>query len=158
MQVRLLVVGPTQERSLEALIATYMQRIRHYLPFTLEVIPDITPAALRKDPERLKVLEGEQILKRLRSGEEVLLLDEKGTEPTSRELASLLQKRMLSGAKRWTWIVGGAYGFSPAVYEAVPQRISLSRLTLTHTMVRLLAIEQLYRALTILNNEPYHHD
>lgn len=158
MQIRLLVVGPSQERNLEALIQVYTDRIRHYLPFTIEVIPDVTPVALRKDPERLKVLEGEQILKRIKAGEEVLLLDERGKEPTSRELAALLQKRMVSGIKRWTWVIGGAYGFSEAVYVRVPSRISLSKLTLTHTMVRLLATEQLYRALTILNNEPYHHD
>lgn len=158
MQIRLLVVGPVQERNLDALIEGYTQRIGHYLPFSIEIIPDITPVALRKDPERLKVLEGEQILKRLKAGEEVLLLDERGKEPTSRELANLLQKKMLSGIKRWTWIIGGAYGFSEAVYARVPTRISLSKLTLTHTMVRLLATEQLYRAFTILNNEPYHHD
>ncbi len=158
MQVRLLVVGPTQDRSLEKLIKLYTDRIGHYLKFSLEIIPDITPSSVRKDIERLKTLEGEQILKRLQKGEEVILLDEKGDLPTSRELSELLQKKMLSGAKRWTWVVGGAYGFSQDVYDRVPKRISLSKLTLTHTMVRLLAIEQLYRALTILNNEPYHHD
>ncbi len=158
MQVRLLVVGPAQERNLEALIQVYTQRIGHYLPFSIETIPDITPTSVRKEPEKLKILEGEQILKRLKTGEEVMLLDERGKEPTSRELAALLQKKMLSGTKRWTWIIGGAYGFSEAVYERVSARLSLSKLTLTHTMVRLLATEQLYRALTILNNEPYHHD
>ncbi len=158
MQVRILVVGPTQDRSLEKLIQLYTDRIGHYLPFSFEIIPDIMPSSVRKDVEKLKVLEGEQILKRLNKGEEVLLLDEKGDQPTSRELSVLLQKKMLSGSKRWTWVIGGAYGFSQAVYDRVPKRVALSKLTLTHTMVRLLATEQLYRALTILNNEPYHHD
>ncbi len=158
MHLRLLVIGPTQDRSLEQLIKGYMDRIGHYIPFSLEIIPDISPSSVRKDIEKLKVLEGEQILKRLQNSEAVVLLDEKGDAPTSRELAHLLQKRMLSGVKRWTLIIGGAYGFSSAVYDRVPQRISLSNLTLTHTMVRLLAVEQIYRALSILNNEPYHHD
>lgn len=158
MQLRLLVVGPTEDRLLSPLIEGYCGRIVHYLPFEMEVIPNITASQARKDIERLKQLEGEQILRRLKPSDEVILLDEKGKEPTSRELATLLEKKMLSGAKRWTWIVGGPYGFAPEVYAAVPQRLSLSRLTFTHNMIRLLAVEQIYRALTILHNEPYHHD
>ena len=151
MQVRLLVVGPTEDRLLTSLIEGYCGRISHYIPFEIEVIPNISGA-------RLKQLEGEQILRRIKPSDEVVLLDEKGKEPTSQELATLLEKKMLSGAKRWTWVVGGPFGFSPEVYNAIPQRLSLSRLTFTHNMIRLLAVEQLYRALTILNNEPYHHN
>ena len=158
MQVRLLVVGPTEDRLLTTLIEGYCGRISHYISFEIEVIPNISGGQTRHDLARLKQLEGEQILRRIKPSDEVVLLDEKGKEPTSQELATLLEKKMLSGAKRWTWVVGGPFGFSQEVYNAVPQRLSLSRLTFTHNMIRLLAVEQLYRALTILNNEPYHHN
>lgn len=158
MQLCLLVMGPLEDKLLAPLIDTYLARISHYVNIEIEVIPNITSAAARKDIQLLKRLEGDQILRRLKSTDAVTLLDERGKEPTSRALAEMLQQKMLSGCKRWVLVVGGAYGFDTEVYTAVPSRLSLSKLTFTHNMIRLLAVEQLYRAFTILNNQPYHHD
>lgn len=158
MQLSLMVIGRTEVRGYIPLIEEYAARIGHFLPFTIDVVPDTASSALRKEPSKLKAYEREQILKRLKPGDKPLLLDEKGDVLSSRGLAKRLQKVMLSGVKRWIWIVGGPFGFDEAVYEAVPERISLSAMTFPHDMVRLIATEQLYRALSILHNQPYHHD
>lgn len=158
MQLTLLVNGKLENKLLVELVDEYKQRIEHYLPFQIEVIAPPTSSAIRKDAEKLKLYEAEQILKRIKPGDSALLLDEKGTEYTSRQLATQLQKVQLSGIKKWIWVIGGPYGFHTSVYKAVPRCISLSKLTFTHDMVRLIAVEQLYRAISILNNLPYHHD
>lgn len=156
MKISLLVVGKTTDSRLEALIDEYTKRLKHYVSFELVVVPDSKNAKSLSE-EQLKTQEGLEILRRLTPSMEVYLLDEHGREFRSIEYADWLQKRMASG-KDLTLIIGGAYGFSPAVYERANGKISLSQMTFSHQMIRLLAVEQLYRAMTILRNEPYHHE
>jgi len=156
MRIQLLVVGKTTDSRLEALIDEYTKRLKHYVSFELVVVADIKNAKSLSE-EQLKTQEGLEILRRLTPSMEVWLLDEHGREFRSIEYADWLQKRMASG-KDLTLIIGGAYGFSPAVYERANGKISLSQMTFSHQMIRLLAVEQLYRAMTILRNEPYHHE
>ncbi len=134
----------------------YLGRLQHYVPTEVKIIADIKQKGLT--PERQKQLEGEAILANLQPSDSVILLDENGREYTSREFAAWIERRMSSGAKRCVFIVGGPYGFSPAVYERADSKVSLSRMTFNHEMVRLFFVEQLYRAQTILRGEPYHHD
>ena len=156
MKITLLVVGKTTDQRLQALIDEYQQRLKHYLPFEFSVVPDIRNAkSLTED--QLKAAEGEAILARLTPAMDVLLLDEHGQDFRSIEYAQFLQKKMASG-RDLTLIIGGAYGFSPAVYQRANGKLSLSRMTFSHQMIRLMAIEQIYRAMTILRNEPYHHE
>ena len=156
MKIQLLLTGKTTDARLASLIDDYQQRLKHYVPFELVVIPDIKNAkSLSQD--QLKTAEGEAILSRLTPAMDVLLLDEHGREFRSIEYADFLQKKMTSG-KDLTLIIGGAYGFSEAVYQRANGKISLSQMTFSHQMIRLMAIEQLYRAMTILRNEPYHHE
>lgn len=156
MKISLLVIGKTTDGRLEALIDEYTKRLKHYVSFELVVVPDSKNAKSLSE-EQLKTQEGLEILRRLTPSMEVYLLDEHGREFRSIEYADWLQKRMASG-KDLTLIIGGAYGFSPAVYERANGKISLSQMTFSHQMIRLLAVEQLYRAMTILRNEPYHHE
>ena len=156
MKISLLVIGKTTDGRLEALIDEYTKRLKHYVSFELVVVPDIKNAKSLSE-EQLKTQEGLDILRRLTPSMEVYLLDEHGREFRSIEYADWLQKRMASG-KDLTLIIGGAYGFSPAVYERANGKISLSQMTFSHQMIRLLAVEQLYRAMTILRGEPYHHE
>ena len=156
MKIQLLLTGKTTDARLASLIDDYQQRLKHYVPFELVVIPDIKNAkSLSQD--QLKTAEGEAILSRLTPAMDVLLLDEHGREFRSIEYADFLQKKMTSG-KDLALIIGGAYGFSEAVYQRANGKISLSQMTFSHQMIRLMAIEQLYRAMTILRNEPYHHE
>ncbi len=134
----------------------YLGRLQHYVPTEVKIIADIKQKGLTA--ERQKQLEGEAILANLQPSDSVILLDENGREYTSREFAAWIERRMSSGAKRCVFIVGGPYGFSPAVYERADSKVSLSRMTFNHEMVRLFFVEQLYRAQTILRGEPYHHD
>jgi 23S rRNA (pseudouridine1915-N3)-methyltransferase len=157
MKMVLLTVGATDIKAIVPLIEQYAGRIGRYVPFELAVIPDPRNRGSLPEKEQ-KEWEGKEILARLTPNDCAILLDEKGTEFTSRELSVFLNKQMVAGYKRIVWIVGGPYGFAPAVYSAVSRRWSLSRLTFPHSLVRLFAVEQLYRAFTILNNEPYHHD
>lgn len=155
MKISLLVIGKTTDGRLVSLIDDYRQRLSHYVPFELVVIPDIKNAkSLTQD--QLKAAEGEAILAKVGSTE-VVLLDEHGAEYRSVDFASWLQKKMGSG-RDLTLVIGGAYGFSPAVYERANGKLSLSQMTFSHQMIRLMAIEQIYRAMTILRNEPYHHE
>lgn len=156
MRIQLLVVGKTTDSRLEALIDEYTKRLKHYVSFELVVVPDSKNAKSLSE-EQLKTQEGLEILRRLTPSMEVYLLDEHGREFRSIEYADWLQKRMASG-KDLTLIIGGAYGFSPAVYERANGKISLSQMTFSHQMIRLLAVEQIYRAMTILRGEPYHHE
>ena len=156
MKITLLVVGKTNDERLRSLIADYQQRLSHYVPFEFVVLPDIKNAKSLTE-EQLKVAEGEAILARLTPAMDVLLLDEHGREYRSIEYADFLQRKMGAG-RDLTLIIGGAYGFSPAVYERANGKISLSQMTFSHQMIRLMAIEQIYRAMTILRGEPYHHE
>ncbi|RRD80072.1 23S rRNA (pseudouridine(1915)-N(3))-methyltransferase RlmH [Alloprevotella sp. OH1205_COT-284] len=157
MKILLLVVGRTVDKHLETLIADYVARIKHYVPFDMEVIPELRNAkSLSVDQQKER--EGEFILKALKEGDRVVLLDEGGKEFRSVEFARYLDMAHASVARRMVFVVGGAYGFSPAVYAAAKEKISLSRMTFSHQMVRLFMVEQLYRAMTILKGEPYHHE
>ena len=156
MKITLLVIGKTADARLQSLIEDYQQRLTHYVPFELVVIPDIKNAkALTRD--QLKTAEGEAVLRFVTPAMDVLLLDEHGREFRSIEFADFLQKKMSSG-KDLVLVIGGAYGFSEAVYARANGKISLSQMTFSHQMIRLMAIEQIYRAMTILRGEPYHHE
>ena len=156
MKITLMVVGKTNDARLSALIDEYQQRLKHYVPFELVVIPDIKNAKSLSE-EQLKTAEGSAILSALTPSMEVILLDEHGREYRSMDYADFLQKKMGSG-RDLTLIIGGAYGFSKDVYARADGKISLSQMTFSHQMIRLMAIEQIYRAMTILRNEPYHHE
>ena len=156
MKILLLVVGKTTDSRLQSLIEEYQQRLKHYVPFEFVVIPDIKNAKSLSE-EQLKAAEGEAIMRTLTPSMDVILLDEHGREFRSVEYADWLQKKMGAG-KDLTLVIGGAYGFSKAVYERANGKISLSQMTFSHQMIRLMAIEQIYRAMTILRGEPYHHE
>ena len=156
MKIQLFLTGKTTDPRLATLIDEYQQRLMHYVPFEIVVIPDIKNAkSLSQD--QLKTAEGEALLARLTPAMDVLLLDEHGREFRSIEYADFLQKKMSSG-KDLALVIGGAYGFSDAVYQRANGKLSLSQMTFSHQMIRLMAIEQLYRAMTILRHEPYHHE
>ena len=156
MRITLLVVGKTTDPRLQSLIEDYQQRLKHYIPFEFVVVPDIKNAKTLSQ-EQLKSAEGQAILSFLTPAMDVLLLDEHGREFRSIEYADFLQKKMGSG-RDLTLVIGGAYGFSKEVYNRANGKISLSQMTLSHQMIRLMAIEQIYRAMTILRGEPYHHE
>lgn len=156
MKVTVMVVGKTVDSRIESLIGDYMGRLRHYIPTEWQVIPDLKNAkSLSADQQ--KQAEGELILRALPNNADLILLDEHGAEYRSVELAQYMQKKMLAG-RDITLLIGGAYGFSEAVYARANGKLSLSKLTYNHQMVRLLLVEQLYRAMTILRGEPYHHE
>ena len=153
----LIVVGKTTDKRFEAIIQEYIERIRHYIPFTIEVIPELkNTKGLSQDEQKKR--EGEQILKSLQAGDYIVLLDEHGSERNSMDFASWMQKKMAAGPKRLVFIVGGPYGFSDAIHQKGNEEVSLSRMTLSHQMIRMFFVEQIYRAMTILNGEPYHHE
>ena len=157
MKILLIVVGKTDQKWLSEGIDQYVERLSHFGQFEMQVIPDIKNTK-NMDQSTQKIREGELILNLLQPSDDVWLLDDKGREMTSAETASWLQKRMAQSTKRLVFIIGGPYGFSPDVYNRVPGRLALSRMTFSHQMVRLIFVEQLYRAFSILNNLPYHHE
>ena len=157
MKILLITVGKTDQQWLSQGISQYVEWLGHFCQFEFQVIPDIRNTRSMEQNVQ-KEREGEQILKLLQPSDDVFLLDDKGREMTSPEMASWLQKRMSQSTKRLVFIIGGPYGFSPDVYQRVPGRLSLSRMTFSHQMVRLIFVEQLYRAFAILNNLPYHHE
>lgn len=156
MKALLLVIGPTDKSYIKAGIEEYLKRIGFYIPFELKILPDLkNRSKLSFDVQKEK--EGEAILSSVQISDYLVLLDENGKEFSSVDFAQWIQKRMLSGVKQVIFVIGGPYGFSNAVYERSDSKISLSRMTFSHQMVRMIFVEQLYRAMTILNNEPYHH-
>lgn len=156
MRITLLLVGSTDKKYLIEGIEDYQKRLIHYLPFDIRVIPDIKNSRhLTSDQQNEK--EGKALLDLVSQGDELILLDVDGAEFSSAGFAGWIEKRMVSGIKQLTFAVGGPYGFSEAVCKRADKRISLSRLTFPHQLVRLLFIEQLYRAMTIIKGEPYHH-
>lgn len=158
MKVTFLVVGKTIDKHLTALIDDYAARLTHYVPFEMEVVPELKNAKALT-PEQQKEREGELLLRSLREGDHVVLLDEGGREFRSVEWAQHLDTRLFrSAARRLVFIVGGPYGFAQAVYDRAHEKVSLSKMTFSHQMVRLFFVEQLYRAMTILRGEPYHHE
>ena len=156
MKITLLLTGKTSDARIASLIDDYQQRLRHYVPFEIVVLPDLKNAKALSE-EQIKTAEGNLILQFLSPSMDVLLLDERGREFRSIEFADYLQKKMSSG-KDLTLVIGGPYGFSEAVYTRANGKLSFSQMTFSHQMIRIMAIEQLYRAMTILRHEPYHHE
>ena len=157
MKITLLVVGRTVDKNIIAAIDDYTGRVKHFAPFDIEIIPELKNARKLSEAQQKKA-EGESILRLLQTSDFVTLLDERGTQPTSEEFADWVQKRMASGCKRLVFIIGGPYGFSEEVYARANGKIALSKMTFSHQIVRAIFAEQLYRSLTIINNEPYHHN
>ena len=156
MKTELIVVGKTTNKHFVAAINDYLDRIGHYMPFSVTVIPELRNAK-SLSLQQQKDKEGESILRLLQPSDMVVLLDERGKEPRSIELAEWLQRQQQT-ARRLVFIIGGPYGFSQQVYSRADSMLSLSRLTFSHQMVRLIFVEQLYRACTIIKGEPYHHE
>ena len=156
MNIKLLAIGKTDNKALQTLIDDYTKRLGFYVKFDLEVIPDIKNVKNLSEKQQ-KEKEGEIILSKIGPTDQLILLDENGKEFSSVGFADDLQKKMNSGIKTLVFVIGGPYGFSEEVYKAAKGKISLSRMTFSHQMVRLFVIEQIYRGFTILRNEPYHH-
>lgn len=156
MQITLIAIGKTDRSELEQLIALYEKRLKHYIKFEFVVLPDVKNSKNLSEAQQ-KEKEGELILGQLQPTDTLVLLDENGKQYTSLDFAQFLQKKMNSGLKNLVLAIGGPYGFSDAVYAKCNGKISLSKMTFSHQMVRLFLVEQLYRGFTILRNEPYHH-
>jgi len=156
MKIKLLTIGKTDNAALAQLIKTYEARLKHYIQFSIEIIPDIKNTKNFSE-EIQKEKEGDLILSKISSTDWMVLLDENGTSFDSMEFSKFLQKQMNSGIKQLVFVIGGPYGFSEKIYKKSQGKISLSKMTFSHQMVRLFAIEQFYRGFTILKNEPYHH-
>lgn len=156
MNIKLIVIGKTDNINLNALIEEYTKRLRFYIKFDLEVIPDIKNVKNLSESEQ-KIKEGQLILDKLSPTDQLILLDENGKEFNSVGFSDFLQKKMNSGIKTLVFVIGGPYGFSEEVYKKAQGKVALSQMTFSHQMVRLFVIEQIYRGFTILNNEPYHH-
>jgi 23S rRNA (pseudouridine1915-N3)-methyltransferase len=156
MTIRLIAIGKTDNKQLTSLIDTYIKRLSFYVKFSLEIIPDIKNSKNLSEVQQ-KQKEGELILNKLNPTDILILLDEKGKQFDSVGFSDYLQKHMNSGIKQLVFIIGGPYGFSEDVYRKANGKISLSKMTFSHQMIRLFFIEQIYRGFTILKNEPYHH-
>ncbi len=156
MQITLIAVGKTDSAELVKMIAEYEKRLKHYINFKFIILPDIKNSKNLSEAIQ-KEKEGELILNQIQTSDTVIVLDEQGKQFSSVEFSIFLQKKMNSGLKNLVFVIGGPYGFSDSVYQRSNQRISLSKMTFSHQMVRLFLVEQLYRGLTILKNEPYHH-
>ena len=156
MNIKLLAVGKTDNPALQQLIDMYEKRLSYYINFELQLLPDIKNSKSLSE-EQQKAKEGELILGNVASSHHLILLDERGKELTSVAFADELQKKMNAGIKQLTFVIGGPYGFSKEVYDRANGKLSLSKLTFSHQMIRLFFVEQLYRAFTILRNESYHH-
>lgn len=157
MTLELIVIGKTDSEEVAALVGMYARRVNHYCKFTVTTLPDVrTTRSMTVRQQR--TAEGEAILRQLSQGDYVVLLDERGDEMRSVEFALWLQKRLNSGVKRLVLVIGGPYGFSDEVYARADAKLSLSRMTFSHQIVRAIFAEQIYRAFTILRNEPYHHE
>ena len=155
MKITLLVVGKTTDKHLETLISDYCGRLRHYIPFDTQVIGDVVKGKVSMDLQKKQ--EGDLILKAVGTSATVILLDERGEQYRSVDFAAYVQKQMSAG-RDVIFVVGGPYGFSKEVYDRANGLISLSKMTFSHQMIRLLFVEQLYRACTIIKHEPYHHE
>lgn len=157
MKIKLLAIGKTDDKNLSALIQTYQNRLKHYIKFEFEIIPDLKNAKNLSEVQQ-KEKEGELLLKKIQPTDKVLLLDDKGKDFTSVEFSKFLQKKMNSGIKTLVFIIGGPYGFSDELYKKAQGKVSFSKMTFSHQMIRVFVVEQVYRAFTILKNEPYHHE
>ncbi len=156
MKIELWVIGKTNEPYLAEGIDIYTKRLRHYVPFEMITLPDIKNAG-KLSNEQLKAKEAEMVLKKLKPEDFLILLDERGRNFTSKEFAIFLENKLQLPGKKLVFLVGGAYGFESALYDRAKAKLSLSKMTFSHQMVRLFFVEQIYRAMTILRNEPYHN-
>jgi len=157
MRITILVIGKTTDSCLHNLTLKYLNRLKHYVKIDFQVLPELkntrnVPVSVQKEKE------AELILKTVEQADELILLDERGNEFTSVDFAYMLEKRMNTASKRMIFVVGGPYGFSPAVYQRANTKISLSQMTFSHQMIRLFLTEQLYRAMTIIRGEQYHNE
>ncbi|MBR1428447.1 MAG: 23S rRNA (pseudouridine(1915)-N(3))-methyltransferase RlmH [Prevotella sp.] len=156
MKTLLILVGKTTNKHISACIDDYVERISHYMPFEMTTLPELKNTKSLSE-EQQKEQEGEMILKQIQATDSVVLLDERGQELRSVEMARWLQRKQASG-RRVVFVIGGPYGFSSAVYSRANEQLSLSKMTFSHQMVRMIFTEQLYRACTIIKGEPYHHE
>lgn len=157
MKTLFIVIGKTVDQHLELLIQEYVRRISHYIPFEIEVIPDLKNTK-NLSFEQQKKREGELLLKVLCPTDTLVLLDEHGKEFRSVEFARYMTNKLSNTSRRLVFVIGGAYGFDQKIYDLAHEKISLSKMTFSHQMIRLLFVEQLYRAMTIIKGEPYHHE
>ena len=157
MKISLITVGKTDVKWVREGLDLYVSRLSHYVPFTLDEIPELKNAA-SLSRSQVKEKEGELVLRRIKDADEVILLDERGRELRSVELAAFLEEKISRGGRDLVFVIGGAYGFSDRVYGRADAKLSLSRMTFSHQMVRTIFAEQLYRAFTIIKGEPYHHE
>ena len=156
MTIKLLCIGKTDNRELKQLIEVYKKRLQFYNKFEIDIIPDLKKTK-SLDENQQKEKEGELILAKIQNSDFLVLLDENGKEFSSEKFSAYIQKRLNSGLKQLIFVIGGPYGFSEAIYQRADSKVALSQMTFSHQMVRLFFTEQLYRAFTILKNEPYHH-
>ena len=157
MKVALILVGKTVNKHFVELIDDYAGRVKHYIGFDILTIPELKNTKNLSNDQQ-KQQEGELILRQLRTADHVVLLDEHGKDYRSVEFATFMEQKMLSVSKRLVFVIGGPYGFSGDVYSRANEKLSLSKMTFSHQMVRLIFVEQLYRAMTIMRGEPYHHE
>lgn len=157
MNITFLVVGKTDKDYINAAVNEYFKRVKHYINFEAKELKDIKNSKNLTTAQQNK-LEGEKILAEIQTSDFLVLLDENGKELTSKEFASFIEKQSVSGLKNLVFLVGGPYGFSEDVYKRANYKLSLSRMTFSHQLVRAIFAEQLYRALSIINNDPYHHE
>ena len=157
MNIKLIVVGKSESEHLRSWVEVYVKILSHYTGFEIITLPDVKNAKNLSVGE-LKEREGEMILRQIEKADKVVLLDEKGKEFSSMEFSKYLEKQMNASVRTLAFVVGGAFGFSPKVYEKIGERIAISRMTFSHQMIRLLVVEQIYRAFTILKGEPYHNE
>jgi len=157
MKIKLLVIGKTDKKNLVELKSDYQKRLKFYINFEMEIIPDIKNVRNLSESQQ-KEKEGDLILSKIKPTDILVLLDEKGKELTSIQFSNYLQKKMNAGTKQLVFVIGGPYGFSDSVYKKTNEKLSFSKMTFSHQMFRLFVTEQIYRAFTILRNEPYHHN
>ncbi len=157
MRISLIVIGKTDSKEIERLTIDYVKRLGHYLPFDLIVLPDVKRSAKISESKQ-KDNEGELLLKQVSPRDKLILFDERGKSFSSVGFSEYIEDKMLAGEHRLVFVIGGPYGFSDEVYQRANDKISLSKMTFSHQMVRLFAVEQLYRAMTIQRGEPYHHE
>lgn len=156
MQIKLLAIGKTDHSAIQSLVEEYIKRINFYIKFEVEIISDLKNTKNISESIQ-KEKEGELILKKVSASDDLILLDENGKQFSSIDFSDFIQKKMNSGLKQLIFVIGGPYGFSDAVYRRAHGKLSLSKMTFSHQMVRVFFVEQIYRAFTILRNEPYHH-
>lgn len=156
MKITLITIGKTDKDYLIKGMDIYLKRLRHYINFEIDIIPDIKNTKNLSEAQQ-KQKEGELILAKANSVDQLILLDEKGILYSSEEFAGFIEKKMVVGTKHLAFVIGGPYGFSEDVYSKASGKVSLSAMTFSHQMVRLIFVEQLYRAMTIIKGEPYHH-